>query len=113
MQPRARSACVGLFLCEAEGRRLASRRVGHDDTGRNKVCCTALLLVTPPVLLTGCMKTAVVRLNMRYITGAEGSLLTHPDQQVRWLRQYCNPGRNCRCQDPVWDKIVQPGAPPC
>lgn len=66
MQPRVlRLVCGAAVSCEAERRRLASRQLALTTRDGMKVCCTALLLVTPPVLLTGCIKTAVVRLNMR------------------------------------------------
>lgn len=50
---------------KAERRRLAGRQLASTTRDRTRVCCTAPLLVTPPVLLTGCIKTAVVRLNVR------------------------------------------------
>lgn len=65
MHPRVLRLVCGAVSCEAERRRLASRQLASTTRDRMKVCCTALLLVTPPVLLTGCIKTAVVRLNMR------------------------------------------------
>lgn len=62
------------------------------------MCCTALLLVTPRVLLMGCIKTAVVRLDMRCGNRRRGKPVDAPGPTGLVAASVLQPCENCRCQ---------------